>query len=639
MADYRTPGVYIVEKNAFPNQDGTVVAVATAIPVFIGYTEKAERNGKSLKGIPTKLNSLAEYTALFGGSYQHLFEIKSANTSATDTFKLGESAYTVAVTKTFRLYNCMRFFYANGGADCYILSVGDYSGIVVATELMNEQVQTALEKEFEPTLIVIPDALEVATTNSSACYQIYTDVLNHCRKTQNRMGIFDVPQMSNDDQANIDAFRNGMGANNLNYGTAYYPMLHTTIIDSTEVSFKNLVPLPATADAASDTLDDLRAASAALNGEAIIAEQFVHSLSDTSAVKAEAVQNAAALRAKADACLEDIQKSITTINFARAKALTDALALQTSAEAMADTESNKAALLATATKAVKDATDALTMTVNGSRPRILVDSTKTATTAIAGAIPVLMTLLTETQATTVLTQAAHTKPVSNADDMRQAETNFHQDLIACSPTYVCLMNELLRQLNELPPSAAMAGIYTMVDNTRGVWKAPANVALNGVTAPVANITEDLQANFNVDPVSGKSINCIRQFTGIGPMVWGARTLDGNSEDWRYINVRRTVMMIEQSIKLATRAYVFEPNTAATWTTVQSMISNFLTNLWKQGGLVGATPADAFSVQIGLGTTMTPNDILDGMMLVTVQVAVAHPAEFIVLTFQQQMQQS
>jgi phage tail sheath protein FI len=98
-------------------------------------------------------------------------------------------------------------------------------------------------------------------------------------------------------------------------------------------------------------------------------------------------------------------------------------------------------------------------------------------------------------------------------------------------------------------------------------------------------------------------------------------------------------MIEQSLKLASRAYVFEPNDANTWITVKSMFDNFLTNLWKQGALAGAVPEQAFSVAVGLGSTMTGNDILDGKMLITVKVAIVRPAEFIEITFQQQMQQS
>jgi len=160
-----------------------------------------------------------------------------------------------------------------------------------------------------------------------------------------------------------------------------------------------------------------------------------------------------------------------------------------------------------------------------------------------------------------------------------------------------------------------------------------------VNAPSVNISGEQQQSLNVDVMAGKSVNVIRPFPGIGTLVWGGRTLDGNSQDWRYINVRRTLIMIEQSLKLATRAYVFEPNDAGTWVTVSSMINNFLFNLWKEGALAGAAPEQAYNVQIGLGATMTPNDILDGIMRISVKVAIVRPAEFIVITFQQQQQQS
>ena len=148
----------------------------------------------------------------------------------------------------------------------------------------------------------------------------------------------------------------------------------------------------------------------------------------------------------------------------------------------------------------------------------------------------------------------------------------------------------------------------------------------------------MQNRYNVHP-TGKSINAIRTFAERGTRVWGARTLDGNSPDWRYINVRRTLLMLEESIKLAAKTYVFENNNANTWFSMKSMISNFLTGIWKRGGLAGASPGVAFAVCIGLGETMTPEDILDGILRVTVLVAMTRPAEFIEITFQQQMQKS
>jgi phage tail sheath protein FI len=219
-----------------------------------------------------------------------------------------------------------------------------------------------------------------------------------------------------------------------------------------------------------------------------------------------------------------------------------------------------------------------------------------------------------------------------------SDDELHKILFAVNPTYVNILAAIKRKLNLLPPAAAMAGIYTLVDNARGVWKAPANVSLASVIAPAVNITHDEQEDLNVT-TAGKSVNAIRSFIGEGVLVWGARTLDGNSLDWRYINVRRTMIMIEESLRLATKAYVFEPNVSGTWVTIKGMANNFLTSVWKRGGLAGASPDDAFSVSVGLGETMTAEDILEGILRVTILVAVSRPAEFIEITFQQQMQKS
>lgn len=207
-----------------------------------------------------------------------------------------------------------------------------------------------------------------------------------------------------------------------------------------------------------------------------------------------------------------------------------------------------------------------------------------------------------------------------------------------SKLYSNVIKQMQEQVNLLPPSAAMAGVYSLVDNTRGVWKAPANVSLSNVNSPAVNISYEQQEDLNV-PQDGKAINAIRYFAGEGIKVWGARTLDGNSLDWRYINVRRTMIMLEESIKNAAKAFMFDPNTANTWVVIRSTISNFLNGIWKRGGLAGSKPEDAFSVHVGLGDTMTPEDILEGIIRITVLVSVSRPAEFIEITFQQQMQKS
>jgi phage tail sheath protein FI len=153
--------------------------------------------------------------------------------------------------------------------------------------------------------------------------------------------------------------------------------------------------------------------------------------------------------------------------------------------------------------------------------------------------------------------------------------------------------------------------------------------------PISNQQqEDLNA-----PSSGKSVNAIREFTGQGVLVWGARTLAGNDNEWRYVPVRRLAIFVEASIKKALLPFVFEPNDASTWTAIQAMTSNFLLEIWKQGGLMGAKPEDAFSVQIGLGVTMTSQDISEGRLVMNVLLAVVRPAEFIILRFEQKMPSS
>jgi phage tail sheath protein FI len=191
----------------------------------------------------------------------------------------------------------------------------------------------------------------------------------------------------------------------------------------------------------------------------------------------------------------------------------------------------------------------------------------------------------------------------------------------------------------LAPSGAVAGVYAKVDASRGVWKAPANVSLNLVKGPAENITDEAQGLMNVDPTTGKSINAIRSFYGKGTLVWGARTLAGNDNEWRYVSVRRFYNMVEESVKKASGAFVFEPNSANTWVKVRAMIENFLTLQWRAGALAGAKAEDAFFVRVGLGQTMSAQDILEGRMIVEIGMAAVRPAEFIILRFSHMMQQS
>jgi hypothetical protein len=207
------------------------------------------------------------------------------------------------------------------------------------------------------------------------------------------------------------------------------------------------------------------------------------------------------------------------------------------------------------------------------------------------------------------------------------------------PLFKKIIDKVASSLTNVPPSGAIAGVYATVDRTIGVWKSPANVSLNSVKGLTWLIDREEQDELNVDVIAGKSINAIRPFTGRGILVWGARTLAGNDNEWRYISVRRFFNMVEESVKKSTYWAVFEPNDANTWIRVKSMIENYLTQKWRDGALAGAKPDEAFFVKVGLGITMTAQDILEGRMNVEIGMAVVRPAEFIILKFSHKMQTS
>jgi len=234
-------------------------------------------------------------------------------------------------------------------------------------------------------------------------------------------------------------------------------------------------------------------------------------------------------------------------------------------------------------------------------------------------------------AATLLAQLA--KPVPGGPPPHALD----QALVGASSAYAQLRKAVLEKINTLPAASSLAGVYTAVDHTQGVWKAPANVSLDSVMGTTVAISNDQQADLNVDALTGKSINAIRVFPGKGTLVWGARTLEGNSGDWRYTSVRRTMIMIEQSLELALAEYVFAENDESTWATIDAEVSNFLTGLWAQGALVGPTAAESFSVAVGLNKSMTALDITNGKLIIIVKVAINHPVEFIEIKISQEMQ--
>jgi hypothetical protein len=183
---------------------------------------------------------------------------------------------------------------------------------------------------------------------------------------------------------------------------------------------------------------------------------------------------------------------------------------------------------------------------------------------------------------------------------------------------------------EVPPSGHLAGIYARVDNERGVHKAPANVVIRGIRL-VDGIAQDVTKRHQ-DLLNPKGINAIRFFPGLGQRVWGARTLSSDTS-WKYINVRRLFLFLEESIDEGTQWVVFEPNDESLWALVRQTVTNFLTTVWRSGALAGTTADEAFFVTCDR-STMTEDDIANGRLICVIGVAPVYPAEFVIFRIQQ-----
>jgi len=613
----KTPGVYIEEIPKFP---ASIAGVATAVPAFIGYVEKAEKNGV---GIPfnttVRITSLLEYENIFGKAEGQVFSIDiNDNTTMTPTQR------TITVSKSsseslYKLYYNVQMYFSNGGGPCYIVPVGLYSsGSIVKADLLKGLDEIA--KVDEPTLLLFPDAVSALASDRK---DLYDAALAQCQKLKDRFAIMDVVHTTNKtvfEDATI--FRNtGVGPDNLKYGASYYPFLNTTLgfgLNENTLHVTSQKENGITYSASIRTIDLLnkieltllKAQQGLTNAKIQVANLSVASISGfvgdinsaIGAVKAVYTSPSSPPPPLAEAT---IVAAITPVGVGTisVQSIIDYVK-STPTVGPFYTANNAYATASSPTRAQADAVIA----------------------AYNQLIKDLVTL--RSQAYTAL-DALSGYVIGSVAHIKDTNPSLYNSISAQLSAYTVQLN----------PSGAMAGIYARVDNERGVWKAPANVGVRSITGPSINVTNSEQDDLNIDATSGKSINVIRSFTGRGTLVWGARTLAGNDNEWRYINVRRLFNYVEESVQEATMFVVFEPNTANTWQRVKGMIESFLTSLWREGALAGATTKDAFFVNVGLGQTMTAQDILEGRLIVEVGMAAVRPAEFIILQFEHKLQES
>lgn len=647
MSNYRTPGVYLKEIPKFPP---SIAAVETAIPVFIGCTQIATENAlDDLRNVPKKIGSIADYNLYFGvGPKINVTEV---------TVNLDNQFLSAKVSNTYFLYDSLRLFYANGGGDCYIVSIGDFQFTPATNHYTNALL--ALEKYTEPTIILMPDATVLA---GNGLYDVQKAALTQCADLMDRVTLCDLKEA---DPKGTE-FRNNIGINNLKYGMAYTPWLKASLpkvvtyrdffdplTDISKikkgVSVVNLKTL--TTDPVTNTLiteleqamDDLDEIQDTTEAELIMGNNSINfkfaSLVDTYNAGGPTIQKfldifnylykfctvcddyvaAGGAHLLSNATLKNSIESVIsgTISLIAKKLISFDIEADAALGAPYDNTLFDQA-------AVKKASPSWgnTFTAPPASSNLMTSGTNDVE-RMNLMLPELITVFDEFL-------AAYQGGVINvASGM---EKTMNDTLSTTFPVYKSIVTGINNASVNIPPSGIMAGVYAQVDSSRGVWKAPANVSLNGVNAPSTIFTASELDNLNVDTLAGKSINAIRTFTGKGVLVWGARTLAGNDNEWRYINVRRLFNMIEESTKNAVEAFTFEANDANTWVKVQAMIENFLTTLWRQGAFFGATPDKAFYVAVGLGTTMTQLDILEGRMIVEIGIAANRPAEFIILKF-------
>lgn len=568
--DYKVPGVYVEEISTLPP---SVAGVATAIPAFVGFTEKAiDRNDSSHPKeeiVVKRIDTFLEYEQYFGKKPKlSRFNLEKNGDRFDFKRKKPTGNDNAGDLPSHLMYYAVRMYFDNGGGSCYIVSAARYNANAIvessidSSDSESDLIKKGIEKlkEYdEPTLIVLPDAINL---NESDYYARCGEVLNQCNLLKDRFGLFDVLK----DDTDASKFREGIGNNYLKYGAAYMPYLKTTLTYKyleEDVEIGNVF-WQYQSDATGNTgikilFPDLNAAAN---------PPQIHITED------------------GDDLSFEVKERVLTISGV-------------------GTEGAKVDDIITAWNAFK-----------GDKGDFSIEKDSASNGE---------------------------EIVSALSDAAALNTDGELNLASIKDTFTQLYNQFKTALSQqrviLPPSSAMAGIYASVDRDRGVWKAPANVSISSLIEPISKITNADQSRLNVDPTSGKSINVIRSFTGRGTLVWGARTLAGNDNEWRYINVRRLFIYMEESIQKATAFVVFEPNTATTWLKVKGLIESFLYGLWQQGALAGPTPEAAYFVNVGLGKTMTPQDILEGRLIVEVGVAAARPAEFVILRFMHKLQEA
>lgn len=658
---YKTPGIYL--RDLTPPQPADPL-IESALPAFIGYTQFVPESG-TLQ--PFRIKNLTHYESLFGANYQ-------PESYFADVLPDGETLAATGADRQFFLYESLRMYFDNGGGDCFVVSVGGYHDLVVLGKSDGNTPSgllgglKALEKVDEVTLLLFPDA--VGLFSDTELGQLQMAALSHCAKVKNCFLIADIKNQERFLSA-IDQFRENVGNNYLPYGAAYFPWLYTQY--DHQFHFYELKFCIKDGDARIPVNDYSIFSGSASSAEAEKHREWI------SAVLREGQYINTIAAAVHDPALH--RKNFQLLE-ARWKTLSEAILIPTDEERKVLLEkaflwlSEVALVLPRLDNQLSDVLDDYLFIRKTDKTYIAVlekliglykaasmydflypqqnldevheifsdlNNTNWIRTAIVPHIPEFADwaegeadgetpfLESVVKHLTLVAQPI-VQVLKGLFDLALAQELAAESLLfSHHPFFANVKAQLSLQLKKVPPSGAVAGVIVRTDATKGVWKAPANERIESTLGPCIELDDSDQESLNVHP-SGKSVNAIRSLRGRGTVIWGARTLAGNDNEWRYVPVRRYFSFVEDFISQSAEQFVFEPNDANTWMRLRLMLDNFLRAQWRQGALVGTTTSEAYYVSVGLGETMTSQDILEGRLIAEIGLAAVRPAEFIVIHY-------
>lgn len=637
-----TPGVYVNEINTLTP---SITNTSTAVPLFIGITKK-QPNNYTQEAI--FITNIFEFSEVFGGKYAPEF---SYNHTTKD----------IIPDKQFYLYTSLEMYFNNGGAPCYIISEDIYDNIDHTTTLDFSKGINKIAALDAVTLVLVPDIHIQTNDNTGISSPIHyanvtSNLINVCAglETPNKFVILDYHQPNSD----RDTMRNAIvpsDINDLKYGALYYPWLLNSS-DYTVSYGKLLISAPSgslqeasltTAISDINTLETIYGSFQTISSlNARLEDELGKSANKTHLTSLMDFLYDIINAVSDSNSLVDSNIELARTNLKQNTVFTENVKkLYWFRENLINADASSADLLLATTNLNYD-DDWIDDTYNtnysySNYSTLIADAsnlgyTPTVPNPATSGSPTNLEIITVVKSDLTSGQYVNLNAIFSGiarlfSTAQKRKEILEQQLFEDDSMYASAREAVNQYMKKVPSQGAIAGIYCKNDRDRGVWKSPANMAVQGIEKPLFLVSNTEQDELNVDNDNGKSINVIRKFSGRGSLVWGARTLAGNSNEWRYISVRRFFCFAEDAIQKALHQFIFESNNERTWVKMKGMLISFLAEQWRDGALVGSKMDDAFFVNIGRETT-SETEINNGIINIQIGMAVAKPAEFIILNF-------